>query len=172
MDALAQKDLIDTKTRVRRLSNTLVVIVPLDSPVAIRSAADLVQPATQRIALADPASVPAGIYAKAWLQRLGIWTNIAPKVVTSVSVRAALAAVESGNVEAGIVFKTDAAISKKVMVACSALPADTPEISYPVALLKAAPQPAAAQKFLDYLNSDPAAQTFIQFGFIVLPPHP
>jgi molybdate transport system substrate-binding protein len=79
-----------------------------------------------------------------------------------------LAAVESGNVDAGFVYKTDAAISKKIKVAFEVPAADAPKISYPFALLKDAPQPDAAKKFMAYLDSDAAAAVFKQFGFIVL----
>ncbi len=78
-----------------------------------------------------------------------------------------LAAVASGNVAAGIVYKTDAAISKKVKVSYEIPAVDGPKISYPLALLKEAPQPAAAKKFIAYLNSDTAQAVFKQFGFIV-----
>jgi molybdate transport system substrate-binding protein len=79
-----------------------------------------------------------------------------------------LAAVESGNVDAGIVYKTDAAISKKVKVAFEVPTADALKISYPLALLKDAPQPDAAKKLIAYLDSDAATTVFKQFGFIVL----
>ncbi len=80
-----------------------------------------------------------------------------------------LAAVESGNVDAGIVYKTDAAISKKVKVAFEVPAADGPKISYPLALVKDAPQPDAAKKFIAFLDSDAAAAVFQKFGFIARP---
>jgi molybdate transport system substrate-binding protein len=79
-----------------------------------------------------------------------------------------LAAVASGNVEAGIVYKTDAAISKKVKVAFAVPVADGPKITYPIALVKDAPQPEAAKKFSAYLASEVAAKVFREFGFIVV----
>jgi molybdate transport system substrate-binding protein len=79
-----------------------------------------------------------------------------------------LAAVESGNVDAGFVYKTDAAISKKVKVAYEVPAADAPKISYPLALVKDAPQSEAAKRFITYLDSDAASAVFKQFGFIVL----
>ena len=84
------------------------------------------------------------------------------------SVRAVLAAVESGNVDAGFVYKTDAAISKKVKVAYEVPAADAPKISYPLALLKDAPQPDAAKNFITFLDSNAATAVFKQFGFTVL----
>jgi molybdate transport system substrate-binding protein len=99
---------------------------------------------------------------------LSLWPAVKPKVVPCENVRAVLAAVASGNVDAGIVYKTDAAISKKVKVAFEVPTADALKISYPLALLKDAPQPDAAKKFIAYLDSDAATTVFKQFGFIVL----
>ena len=99
---------------------------------------------------------------------MALWPAIESKVVPCESVRAVLAAVESGNVDAGFVYKTDAAISKKVKVAYEVPAADAPKISYPLALLKGAPQPDAAKKFIAYLDSDAATAVFKKFGFIML----
>jgi molybdate transport system substrate-binding protein len=131
------------------------------------SARELTAPAVKRIALADPTTVPAGIYSKEYLQKLKLWEALGPKIVPTDNVRAALAAVESGNVEAGMVYKTDAAISKKVKVACEVPPHEGPAISYPMAVLKDAKQLDAARRFLKHLDSDEAGRVFRSFGFIV-----
>jgi molybdenum ABC transporter molybdate-binding protein len=89
--------------------------VPADSTTSLRSAADLAS--LRRIALADPEAVPAGVYARTYLQSAGLWEKLKEKVLPTLNVRAALAAVESGNVEAGIVYRTDAAVSRRVRVA-------------------------------------------------------
>ena len=94
------------------------------------------------------------------------WVN---KVIPTDNVRAALAAVESGNVDAGMVYKTDAAISKQVKIACEISGSDAPAIRYPMALLKEARDPAAARKFLAHLASPEAGRVFAKFGFIVRP---
>lgn len=167
MDGLAKKGLIDVTTRKSRLGNSLVVVVAVDSTLKIDSAAALTNATVKKIALAEPKSVPAGIYAKAWLEKLQLWPAIEPKVVPLENVRAALAAVESGNVEAGVVYKTDAGISKKVKVAYEVPSQDAPVISYPVALVKDSKQPAAAKKFLNYLDSQTAGDIFKQFGFLL-----
>lgn len=167
MDGLAKEGLIDATTRKSRLGNSLVVVVAADSTLKIDSAAALTNAAVKKIALAEPKSVPAGIYAKAWLEKLQLWPAIEPKVVPLENVRAALAAVESGNVEAGVVYKTDAGISKKVKVAYEVPIQDAPVISYPVALVKDSKQPAAAKKFLNYLDSQTAGDIFKQFGFLL-----
>jgi molybdate transport system substrate-binding protein len=168
MNRLAKKGLIDPATRKNLLGNSLVVVVPADSNLQIKSASDLTNAtAKQRIALADPEAVPAGVYAKAWLEKLGLWTTVEPNVLPTENVRAALAAVASGNVYAGVVYKTDAAISKKVKIAYEVPRADGPDIRYPVALVKDSKQPEAAKKFLDYLSSKEAGQVFRRFGFLL-----
>lgn len=167
MDALANKGLVDPATREDRLGNTLVVIVPLDSDVKINSPKDLTRASIAKLALGDPKAVPAGVYAKAWLKKLLIWDAIEPKVVPTENVRGALAAVASGNADAGIVYKTDATISQQVRIAYKVPAADGPDIRYPMAMVKASQQPEAAKKFLKYLDSDKAANVFEKFGFVV-----
>jgi molybdate transport system substrate-binding protein len=167
MDALEKKGLVEKKTRRSRLSNTLVIVVPADSFRYIGSPKDLNGAKIKHIALADPESVPAGIYAKEYLRKMHIWDEIAPKVVPMGNVRAALAAVESGDAEAGIVYKTDAAISKKTRVAYEVPREDGPKISYPMAMMKEAKEPKAALAFLEYLDSDAAGPVFAKFGFIL-----
>ena len=97
------------------LSNRLVVVVPAAAAASSMTAEDLA--GVRRLALGDPRAVPAGIYARRWLERRGLWERVRDRVVPTLDVRAALAAVESGNVDAGIVYRTDAAISKRVRVA-------------------------------------------------------
>jgi molybdate transport system substrate-binding protein len=167
MNGLAKLGLIDPATRKSRLGNTLVVVVTADSTLQINSASDLTNATVKQIALADPKAVPAGVYAKAWLTQQQLWPAIEPKVVPTENVRAALAAVESGNVEAGVVYKTDAGISKKVKVAYEVPAADAPDISYPMALVKDSKQPDAAKNFLNYLDSKEAGDIFKKFGFIL-----
>jgi molybdate transport system substrate-binding protein len=167
MNLLAKKHLVIPATRKSVLSNSLVVVVPADSTLQIKSPSDLTNTDVKQIALADPKAVPAGVYAKAWLEKLQLWPAVEPKVVPTENVRATLAAVASGNVDAGVVYKTDAAISKKVKIACEVPRADGPDINYPVALVKDSQQPDAAKKFLDYLSSKAAGQVFKQFGFLL-----
>jgi molybdate transport system substrate-binding protein len=168
MDRLADKGLVLAGTRQSRLSNSLVIITPADGGLKINSPADLADPKVRRIALADPKAVPAGVYSKAFLEKENLWPKVESKVVPVDNVRAALAAVESGNIEVGMVFKTDAAISKQVRVAYEIPAASGPKISYPMAVTKNAKQIEPAKKFVDYLSSDDAAKIFETYGFIVL----
>jgi len=167
-DALEKKGLLVPETRVSRLGNSLVLVtLPDGAPVS--SPADLTNTAIKRVAIGEIKTVPVGTYTQAYLEKQGLWPTIAPKAVPCESVRAVLAAVESGNVDAGFVYQTDAAISKKVKLVYAVPAADTPKITYPMALVKEAKQPAAAKKFLAYLASESAAKVFTNYGFIVLP---
>src|SRR5262245_43698999 len=166
MDDLQKAGLIVNDTRRDMLSNSLVIVVPNDSKLAIDSPDELIAK-TQKIAIADPRAVPAGIYTKEYLAGLGLWEKLESKIVPTENVRAALAAVESGNVDAGFVYRTDADISKKVKIAFGVPSEKGPTIRYPIALLKEAKNKTAAEGFLRYLESDNARKVFERYGFIV-----
>ena len=104
------------------------------------------QRASGRLALAEPTSVPVGVYSKKFFESVGIWDALAPKIVPTENVRATLAAVESGNVDAGIVYRTDAAISKQSPHRLRGPAAYGPAISYPFALVKGAPREKERQQ--------------------------
>jgi len=167
MDGLEKKGLILKESRKSRLSNSLVIVVASDRGAAIESPKDLGTAKVKRLALAEPKTVPAGIYAKEYLQKQNLWSSVEKKVVPTENVRAALAAVESGNVDAGIVYKTDAAISKKVTIAYQVPATHSPAISYPMAVLKEAKETSAAARFFKHLESGEAGRVFERFGFIV-----
>lgn len=167
MDALEKQNLIVKDTRKDLLGNSLVVITPVHG-LKISEPGSLLKPAIRHFSIGDPEAVPAGIYAKAWLVKAGFWEALKPKVVPAESVRAAMAVVESGNAEAGIVYKTDAATSKKVWIALSIPVAETPRIVYPAALLVDSRNKEAAMKFLSYLSGKAARETFEKFGFSVI----
>jgi molybdate transport system substrate-binding protein len=152
MDALQRKHLIDAKSRVSFLSNALVIIGEGDLGKA------------QRIAIGDPATVPAGRYAREYLMMMGLWGRLQPKLIPVENVRAVLASVESGNVDAGFVYRTDAMISKRVRIAREIKGLS---ISYPAAITAHAEARAGAQRFLAYLRSRQAAAVFRRNGFIV-----
>jgi molybdate transport system substrate-binding protein len=167
MDVLEKKGLILKETRKSLLSNVLVIVVSVDGGLSISSPSDLATPKIKRLALAETKTVPAGIYAREYLEKQNLWSAVESKVVPTENVRGALSAVESGNVEAGIVYKTDAAISKKVRIAHEIPLADNPNISYPIAVVKESKHLEAAKKFLQYLNSNEALKAFEKFGFII-----
>ena len=169
MDYLAERDLIVTDSRHDFLGNKLVLIAPSDSSLSV----DLVANAPLanalgegKLAMGEPESVPAGRYGKAALEALGVWGEVEPKVARTKDVRAALALVERGEAAAGIVYATDAAISKKVKVV-GEFPADShPKIVYPVALI-AGKDDAAARAFYDFLKGPQARTVFLEYGFTV-----
>ncbi|MES2438127.1 MAG: molybdate ABC transporter substrate-binding protein [Verrucomicrobiota bacterium] len=167
MDGLAAAGLILKETRKDLLGNSLVIITQ-ENGLKISAPADLAKSAIKHLSLGDPKAVPAGVYAKAWLEKIGLWTSVEAKVVPAENVRAAMAVVESGNAEAGIVYKTDASISKKVTVAMEIPAAEGPKITYPAAVLKDSRNPAAARQLLTYLADQSADETFAKFGFSVI----
>lgn len=150
------------------LGNRLVIIVPADSKLKMDSADDLLAAEVEHLALGDPDAVPAGKYAKQALIKLGLWEKVKSKVVAAKDVRHALAYVETGAAEAGIVYATDAAITDKVKVAVKIPPELTEPVCYPVLLLKRAGQGGGAAEFYDFLSSPEATRIFEQFGFVVL----
>jgi molybdate transport system substrate-binding protein len=166
MDNLEKAGLIDSASREDLLSNTLVIVVPEEGPSELTPAA-LGESAFKRLALADPRSVPAGVYAREYLTRLGLWRAVEAKIVPTENVRGALAAVESGNVEAGIVYKTDAAISKSVKIAYEVSATEGPRIVYPVAVVRESRNAGASRRFVEYLKTEPALAVFRKFGFII-----
>ncbi len=168
MEGLDKKGLLSPGTRRSLLSNSLVIVVHRDSRLTARAAADLAGPQFAHIALAEPQTVPAGIYAREYLKRQGLWSKIIDKVIPTENVRAALAAVESGNVDAGIVYKTDAAISKNVRVVHEVPIDEGPVISYPVAVLADSRQIESAKRFVTYLGSEASLSTFRRHGFLIL----
>lgn len=169
MEGLEKKGLVNVATKENQLSNALVVVVPSDSKLLVSGGKTLAESTVEKIAFADPKAVPAGIYGKEWLTKLNLWDKVAPKVIATENVRAALAAVESGNVDAGIVYKTDAAISKKVKIAFEVPAREGPVITYPMAALQGSPHAEAAKQYLDYLDTPEAKAVFEKFGFVVLP---
>jgi len=169
MDLLAKKALIDSSTRKSLLGNSLVVVVSLDSILQIVSAASLTNAEIKRIALGETRTVPAGVYAKRWLESKNLWATLEPRVIPCENVRAALAAVESGNADVGVVYKTDAGISRKAKVAYQVPEREAPSITYPVAMIQGSQRTLAAKKFLDYLSSSHARDVFVKSGFKLLP---
>jgi molybdate transport system substrate-binding protein len=162
MDVLERSGLVRRADRREFLSNALVVVVASSSPVRIEGAGDLAK--LPSLALADPDAVPAGIYARQWLEERGAWQALRERVVPTLDVRGALAAVESGAVSAGIVYRTDAAISKKVRVAF--VVTDGPEISYSLARL-AGSKSLDAEAFVRFVAGESGRAVFARRGFVV-----
>jgi molybdate transport system substrate-binding protein len=147
-DDLEQKGLFRKGTRKNLLMNQLVLIVPKDWKSEIQSFADLTKDSVRKIGIGEPASVPAGQYALEVFQYLGVWEAIQGKTVLGTNVRTVLTYVETGNVDAGVVYRTDALISDKVKVVAVAAPETHQPIIYPAAVLAGAAHPKEAARFL------------------------
>ena len=168
MDLLEKNRRLEPGSRRNLLSNQLVIVVPADSKLAIASPKDLLKPDVKKIALADPAAVPAGVYTSKYLTGERLWKELKPKIVPVLDVRATVASVESANVEAGFVYKTDAAISNKVQVVYE-VPLDKgPKIIYPIAIIRDSKKKDAARDFINYLLSPAGKAIFTKFGFVLL----
>jgi molybdate transport system substrate-binding protein len=168
MDNLDKKGRLEPDTRKNLLSNQLVIIVPADSKLIVASPKDLLKANIKRIALAEPSSVPVGVYSSKYLNDEGLWERVKPKIVPVQDVRATLASVESGNVEAGFVYKTDAAVSKKVKIVFE-VPIDKgPKITYPVAIVKESKRKDAARDFFNFIQTPASKESFKKYGFVVL----
>jgi molybdate transport system substrate-binding protein len=168
MNAVAAQ--IEGSSRVDLLSNQLAIAVPDDRPRTMMSARDLLDPAIRRVAIGEPAAVPAGVYAKQYLQSIGIWPDVERKIVPAGSVRLALAAVESGAADAAIVYHTDVAIAARAREALLIPAAEGPRIVYPAAIVRAGKNHEGGRRFLTFLQTPAAAALFTRAGFIALPP--
>lgn len=164
MDVAAKAGRLVAGTRANLLTNRLVVVGRPGGSVAVAGARDLAGAAVRRVALGNPDSVPAGVYARRWLEGRGVWAAVAPKVVPTVTVRAALAAARAGRVDAAVVYATDAATAPSLPVLYRVPAGDTPPIVYPVAVV-AGPRQDAATRFVAFLRSAEAMPVFTAAGF-------
>lgn len=167
MDYLQQHHKLQNTSRKNLLGNTLVLISPKNSPkqVNMNKNYNLAKAFTGRFCMGDPQSVPAGIYAKQALTYFQWWLNIEKRLVLTEDVRSALAFVERAECELGIVYKTDAQISQKVLVVGQFPEQSHQKIIYPMALLEGAS--TTSVKFYQYLQTEKAKAVFIKYGFSV-----
>lgn len=165
MDALNGEGLINSDSIVNLLKNKLVLIVPTDSSAGLTKFEDVAK--ADKIAIGDPASVPAGQYAQEALTTLGLWDKVSAKASLGTNVTEVLNWVSEGSADAGLVYATDAAtIPDKVKVIAEAPSGSLKsDILYPVAILKNSTKQEAAQKFMDFLASDEAITVFEKYGF-------
>ncbi len=164
MDRLESERLLELGTRRNLVANALVLITPASSD-AIVDFQDLAKPNVKIIALGEPATVPAGLYAQEALEHLGLWEAVRKKIVYAKDVRAVLAYVETGNVDAGLVYLTDAKFSARVRVAATAPDNSHELILYPVAILKGSKNISAARDFLEFLGNRQSREIFAKYGF-------
>jgi molybdate transport system substrate-binding protein len=170
MDYLDARSLINHSTRVDVLSNRLALVAPADSTLDLKIAPNFPLAAALgkgRLATGDPDYVPVGRYAKSALMTLGIWNEIADRIVRADNVRSALAFVARGEAPLGIVYETDAKVDKNVRIVDLFPASSHPPITYPVATTAAAK--SGAHGFAEYLRGPTARGIFQHYGFITLP---
>ena len=172
MDYVQARNLIDRSTRRNLLSNRLALVAPADSKIELKIAPDFALAAALgrngRLATGDAASVPVGKYARSALTSLGVWHDVADRLVRADNVRSALAFIARGETPLGIVYETDAKVEKRVRIV-DFFPADSHlPIVYPVAVTAQA-RPASKQ-FVEFLQSAPAQEIFKKYGFQTTPP--
>jgi len=170
VDYLDQRKLIKPETRINLLGNRLVLVAPKAeaAPLAITNGFPLAQRlGTGRLAVGDPAHVPAGKYARAALEHLGVWSSVADRLAPAASVREALALVSRGEAPFGIVYQTDAGVDPGVAIV-GTFPADSyPPVIYPGAIVAGSENPNAVT-FLGFLGGPSARSVFEHYGFTVL----
>jgi molybdate transport system substrate-binding protein len=169
MDRLSARGLLLDATRRDLLRGEIVLIVPR-SGAGTESFEALADPHMKFIALADPASVPAGVYGKQVLTSLGLWSRVKQKLVLGKDVRQVLGYVETGNADAGLVYATDARESSAVRVAAIAPESTHAPVVYPVAVLRGTRNPTAAQDFVAFLFCPEARALFVSQGFTAAAP--
>ncbi len=166
MDALSQKELIIEESRQDLLGNELVLIAGKDSKIT--KFEDLTDVSVSTISIGTPETVPAGSYAKETLTNLNLWEQLEPKMVLAKDVRQVLTYVETGNVDAGLVYRTDAATSDKVEIIAAAPAGSSKPIVYPMAVIKDTKYQKEAEDFAAFLTTDEAVKIFEKYGFKVL----
>lgn len=165
MERLVVRKLIAGGTLVRLLANQLAVVTPMGRPLPSPAPGGLLHPSVRRIALGDPVAVPAGVYARDWLERTGLWSRVEGRVVPTGSVRAAMAAVEAGNADAAVVYLTDARQGRGVEVSY-VVPLDQgPSITYPAAVVAGEARRERALRYLTWLQGPEATAVFMAAGF-------
>jgi molybdate transport system substrate-binding protein len=167
MDYADRRKAIDASTRIDLLANQLAVITPVGKGSTARDVEGLLR--LKRIAVADPAAVPAGVYARQFFERAGVWPAMEPRLLPLANVRAALVAVESGSVDAAVVYESDAVASRKVDLGFVVSGATAPRIVYPAAIVARSRNREAAAAFLAFLRGPQAAAIFQRFRFRMAP---
>ena len=167
MDLVQGRRGSEASTRVDLLSNRLAIVTPAGKGTTMPEVRSLLR--ARRIAVGDPAAVPAGVYAREFLERSGIWREVESRLVPLANVRAALVAAASGSVDAAIVYESDAAASPKVDLAFVVSGDSAPRILYPAAIVRGSKNREAALRFLAFLRGPEAAAIFRRYRFSIPP---
>ncbi|WP_332854161.1 molybdate ABC transporter substrate-binding protein [Duganella sp. S19_KUP01_CR8] len=164
MDKADSLKLLAAGSRKNFASNSLVLITPIAGSLPIKGIADLQQAAVTRVTMGNPASVPVGRYTRHALEQAKLWAAVEPKAIFGTSVRQSLDYVARGEVDAGFVYATDAAVMKDKVKVIATVPTETP-VSYPIAVIAAGPQAAAGHRFADYVRSSTGQAILAKYGF-------
>ncbi|MEC0244098.1 molybdate ABC transporter substrate-binding protein [Paenibacillus dokdonensis] len=167
MKPLVEQNLIEEGKEKTLLKNELVAVVPADTKAAVAGIEDLSKAEVKKVAIGIPESVPAGNYAKEALTNSKLWEPLQSKMVQAKDVRQVLQYVETANVDAGFVYKTDALTSSKVKIAFTVDPASYSAVEYPIGIVKATKHAKEAEDFYNYLQSQASLDVFIKYGFAV-----
>jgi molybdate transport system substrate-binding protein len=168
--ALQEKGLLEPGTQKNLLTNQLVLIIPKQTSVPLTRFQQLIQSEVKRISVGEPRSVPAGQYATEVLKNLGILEQVQSKFVLGNNVKSVLTAVETGDVDAGIVYITDAKSSDSVTIAAIADQKLHAPIVYPIAVLKASKSLDESKRYVEFLQSNSARTVFEKYGFGIAKP--
>lgn len=162
---LVKKKLVQEGTNI--VKNELVLIASINSDSTFKEFSDLSTDNVEKIAIGTPEVVPAGTYGQQALVYYGVWEELSEQIVYAKDVRQVLSYVETGNVDAGIVYKTDALTSDKVQIMATASEDSHDSITYPFGVVKASDHIEEAALFSEYLQSLQAKDLFTKYGFIV-----
>ena len=167
MNALKEKGMMIDSSVKNILENKVVLITPKNA-AALDFFEDLTGDSVKKIGVGEPKSVPVGQYTEQIFQNLGLTDKVASKLIFAKDVREVLSWVETGNVDAGVVYETDAKISKDVTICSTAPEGSHKKVIYPIGVVKTSKHAAEAQKFVDFLFSDAAKEVFARYGFTVI----
>jgi molybdate transport system substrate-binding protein len=167
MDLVERAGLVRPGSRVPIVGNRLALVAS-GRTRTVSSVQALAQPEVRRIAIGDSAAVPAGVYTKAYLERIGLWNRLQPKLLPAGNVRAALAAVQNGAADAAFVYVTDARGVPGVRIVSVIEGADAPQLVYPACIVASTRRPDAAARFVAFLRTATALGVFEGYGFMPL----
>lgn len=165
MNTLQEKELILNDTRKTLLINKVVLITPKSSEVDINTFEDILNPQMEKIAIGDPSNVPVGQYSEEIFNNLDMMNTIKSKLIFGNDVRTVLTWVETGEVDAGLVYATDAYTSQDVNIVSEAPQGSYKLVTYPVAMIKSSKEIEASKSFIDFLSTEEAGQIFEKYGF-------
>lgn len=166
MNALDEQELMVKESIVKLLENKVVLIVPKDSDKGITAFEEILKAET--VAVGDPDSVPAGQYAKEIFENLGLWDDVSAKSSLGTNVTEVLNWISEGSADAGVVYSTDAASNKNVVIAAEAPEKSVSPVIYPVGIVKSSTKKDSSKLFVEFLKSNKALSVFEKYGFTSL----